>query len=55
MKEADQSSRSPFQPPAEPSRGRLSRRRFLKLVAVSSFEPAKPYASLAELSVITDK
>ena len=27
--------------------------RFLKLVAVSSFEPAKPYASLAELSVIT--
>jgi iron(III) transport system substrate-binding protein len=35
MKEADQSSRSPFQPPAEPSRGRLSRRRFLKLVAGS--------------------
>jgi hypothetical protein len=27
--------------------------RFLKLVAVSSFDPAKPYASLAELSVIT--
>ena len=29
--------------------------RFLKLIAVSSFEPDKPYASLAELSVITDK
>jgi hypothetical protein len=29
--------------------------RFLKLTAVSSFEPAKPYASLAELSVITDR
>jgi hypothetical protein len=27
--------------------------RFLKLIAISSFEPAKPYASLAELSVIT--
>jgi len=27
--------------------------RFLKLVALSSFDPAKPYASLAELSVIT--
>jgi hypothetical protein len=27
--------------------------RFLKLVAISSFEPGKPYASLAELSVIT--
>lgn len=27
--------------------------RFLKLIAVSSFDPAKPYASLAELSVIT--
>jgi hypothetical protein len=29
--------------------------RFLKLVALSSFDPAKPYASLAELSVITGK
>ena len=27
--------------------------RFLKLVTVSSFDPAKSYASLAELSVIT--
>ena len=27
--------------------------RFLKLVALSSFDPTKPYASLAELSVIT--
>ena len=27
--------------------------RFLKLVAVNSFDPTKPYASLAELSVIT--
>jgi hypothetical protein len=26
--------------------------KFLKLLAVSSFDPAKPYASLAELSVI---
>ena len=26
--------------------------RFLKLVALSSFDPAKPYASLAELSVL---
>jgi hypothetical protein len=29
--------------------------KFLKLIAVSSFEPAKPYASLAELSVITEE
>jgi hypothetical protein len=29
--------------------------RFLKLVALSSFDPAKPYASLAELSVINGK
>jgi hypothetical protein len=29
--------------------------RFLKLIAVSSFDPAKPYASLAELPVITDR
>jgi hypothetical protein len=27
--------------------------RFLKLIAISSFDPAKPYASLAELSVVT--
>jgi hypothetical protein len=29
--------------------------KFLKLIAISSFEPAKPYASLAELSVITEE
>jgi hypothetical protein len=29
--------------------------RFLKFVALSSFDPAKPYASLAELSVIAEK
>lgn len=28
--------------------------RFLKLVALSSFDPAQPFASLAELSVLTD-
>ena len=28
--------------------------KLLKLIAVSSFDPAKPYASLAELSVITE-
>ena len=33
--------------------GRPVETKFLKLTAVSSFDPAKPYASLAELSVIT--
>lgn len=33
--------------------GQPQEARFIKLVAVSSFDPAKPYASLAELSVIT--
>jgi len=29
--------------------------RWVKFIAVSNFEPAKPYASLAELTVIADR
>jgi hypothetical protein len=35
--------------------GKAVEARWVKLVAVSSFDPAKPYASLAELTVIADR